>query len=496
MELYQIEQLHVEQESVLKSIRSFVEGTAQTRELHQVEEELFRMLQALGLSLLKEAVVRHGTGKAEGSYRLPDGERLPYQGLKSCQYLSIFGRLQVERAYYWKEGQPGVFPLDAQLNLPEHRYSYLLDQWAQAGIIEKAYDQATGGLSELLGLPIWKRGQEEVAREVASNSEAFYRQLAAPDDEGPVFCAQADGKGVRMVPAEKPAPAAESPPTVAPRRGKGEKPGQRREAVVTALFTFRPEARMPEEMVEALMRERTPEERAAACVAEKARAPLNKTVFASLYGKEGAFARLGDEIVRRDPDERRPIYMLLDAGTGLEERFEEEMERRGWNRRVAGVCLDIMHVMEYVWEVGTALHGERGAGRIPWVRRITLKLLRGQVGRVLGGWRQMLTKRGKRLRAGQKRALTKAIGYLERHQHLMHYDQWLAQGFPIATGVVEGACGALVKDRTDGSGMRWTRAGAQAVLNLRAVKKNGHWDAFWKYHIQREKERCYGHLAA
>jgi len=495
VELYQIERQRVEQDEIMTSMRSFVEGAAQSKEAHEVERELFRMLQALGLSLFKEVVSRRGTGKVEGGYRGRDGAILPYHGLKTCRYLSIFGLLEIRRAYYWQAGQEGVFPLDASLNLPERRYSYLLEQWAQAGIVEQAYEKATASLSELLGLPVWKRGQEQVARETATSVDAFYRQLEAPKDEGPVFCAQADGKGVRMVPSEKPTSVESEAPVVSPRRGKGEKPGQRREAVVTALFTFKPEPRTPEEMVAALMRERTPEERAASS-SEKPRAPLNKTVFASLYGKEGSFARMADEIARRDPDGHQPIYMLLDAGSGLEERFGEEMTRRGWSHRVEGVCLDIMHVQEYVWELANALHGERGPARVAWVRKITLALLRGQVGWVVGGWRQMLTKRGTKLIAAQKRALNKAIGYLDRHRHLMRYDQWLAQGFPIATGVVEGACGGLVKDRTDGSGMRWTRAGAQAVLHLRAVKKNGHWDAFWQYHIQREKERRYGQSAA
>ncbi|MCK6472710.1 MAG: ISKra4 family transposase [Planctomycetes bacterium] len=495
MELYQIERLRVEQDEVLAAMRAFVEGAAQSKEAHEVERELFRMLQGLGLSLLKEMVARRGTGKVDGGCVGHDGCILPYHGLKTCRYLSIFGLVEIRRAYYWQAGQAGVFPLDASLNLPERRYSYLLDQWAQAGVVDQAYEKATTSLSELLGLPLWKRGQEQIARETATNVDDFYRQLDAPEDEGSVFCAQADGKGVRMVPSEKPMSAEAEAPVVSPRRGKGEKPGQRREAVVTALFTFRPEPRTPEEMVAALLRERTPEERAEASSA-KARAPLNKTVFASLYGKEGSFARMADEIARRDPDEHRPIYMLLDAGSGLEQRFEEEMTRRGWSHRVEGVCLDIMHVQEYVWELANAIHGERGPARVEWVRRVTLELLRGQVGRVVGGWRQMLTKRGDRLSAPQKRALNKAIGYLDRHRHLMRYDQWLAQGFPIATGVVEGACGGLVKDRTDGSGMRWTRAGAQSVLHLRAVKKNGHWDAFWQYHIQREKERHYGKSAA
>jgi hypothetical protein len=74
----------------------------------------------------------------------------------------------------------------------------------------------------------------------------------------------------------------------------------------------------------------------------------------------------------------------------------------------------------------------------------------------------------------------------------MHDDEYLARGWPIGTGVVEGACGHLVKDRMEQSGMRWTKGGAQAVLDLRAVRINGHWDAYWLFHRHQQHQRLYG----
>ncbi len=66
----------------------------------------------------------------------------------------------------------------------------------------------------------------------------------------------------------------------------------------------------------------------------------------------------------------------------------------------------------------------------------------------------------------------------------MHYDVYLARGWPVGTGVVEGPCGHLVKDRMEQAGMRWTKAGAQAVLDLRALRLNGQWDAYAPFHRQ------------
>lgn len=73
-------------------------------------------------------------------------------------------------------------------------------------------------------------------------------------------------------------------------------------------------------------------------------------------------------------------------------------------------------------------------------------------------------------------------GYFESHRKRMKYDEYLAEGDPIATGVIEGACRHLVKDRLERSGMRWTQAGAQALLNLRALRQSSNWDEFHQRH--------------
>lgn len=142
-----------------------------------------------------------------------------------------------------------------------------------------------------------------------------------------------------------------------------------------------------------------------------------------------------------------------------------------------------------MWEAGTALYGEKGDQRVGWVRDKLRAILNSEVGRVIGGLKQTLTKTS--LRPSQQAALQKAIPYFENHRHRMDYATYLAKGYPIATGLVEGTCGSLVKDRMEHSGMRWSIRGAQAVLNLRAVKKNHDWEPFWQYYIESEKTRLY-----
>jgi hypothetical protein len=117
------------------------------------------------------------------------------------------------------------------------------------------------------------------------------------------------------------------------------------------------------------------------------------------------------------------------------------------------------------------------------------RLLRGEVGYVIGGLKQMATKQA--LRGSRLKQLNAAIGYLERNRRFMKYDKYLAAGYPIGSGVAEGACRHLVKDRMELTGMRWRTEGAQAMLDLRSVYLNGDWDEFQRYRIKAERRKLY-----
>jgi hypothetical protein len=116
------------------------------------------------------------------------------------------------------------------------------------------------------------------------------------------------------------------------------------------------------------------------------------------------------------------------------------------------------------------------------------------VGRLIGGLRQMRTKQC--LTGSKAQTLGSVIGYLDNNREHMHYDEYLAAGYPIGSGVAEGACRHVVKDRMERSGMRWTVEGAQAMLHLRTIYLNGDWDAFIDYRIQAEQTALYGKRAA
>jgi len=211
------------------------------------------------------------------------------------------------------------------------------------------------------------------------------------------------------------------------------------------------------------------------------RQPLNKHVFATMEGKQAAFAHLLDHVEKRDPDGRKPLIALLDGDPYLEDRLLQELTRRGMTDQLEVCILDIIHASEYLWEVATALYGEKGKKRIPWVEAKLYALLDSKVGYLIGSLKQIGTKH--QLQPHQENALEKTITYFENHRPMMDYATYLEKGYPIATGVIEGTCGSLVKDRMEDSGMRWSIAGAQVILLQRAVVQNGDWDDFWNFFI-------------
>lgn len=492
--MYQIEQQVVEQNLIFEKIRQYVAGDGLKGQIHQVEENLFRMLPELGLSLLKEIIARHGTGKEKQTITNKDGREIPYHGIKTREYLSIFGELEIARAHYWSKGMKGMCPPDSLLNLPERKYSYLLSKWVEAGIAEKPYDEAIAGIGDLPGLRIRKHGQEDMVRSMSRNVEGYYREKPAFDEssEGAVLCAAVDCTGVVVVPSERPSEAKNRAGD--DKAGETEKTGRRRAATVTSDFSFKPGKRTPKEMIGLLMKEHKKEKEAGAGKPNP-RSPLNKQVFATMTGKADAVKLLADRIAGRDPEAKKPIYVQLDGDPVLQCAVPDEFESRGWSEWVCGLCPDIMHATDYVWDAGTALFGEKSQARKGWVRKQGLTIPEGNVGRVIGSLRQTITKRGDKLGESQTKALRKTLTYLRNHRHMTDYAYYLRKGYPIATGVIEGTCGSLVKDRTDGSAMQRTRAGAQAVLSLRALKRNEDRNLYWDYHIKNEQQRLYA-LAA
>jgi len=465
----------------------------QRQPIHHVEEAVFRQLLVMGHSLLQAFLASSGDGDVGPTLSVL-GERLsdPPQVLprlderRSRFYLSIFGEIPVTRTCYG-HGRVEAAPLDARLHLPRRQYSYLFQQWLGAFVIDDAHAEAIKKLQTILGLGLSVKSSEDLNREQAGDVEPFQNHLATPDptEEGPILVVTADCKGVPLVRSAlgpeavgDAAKAARLPAAANHRRGKGEKANKKRMAAVGAVYTIEPFVRTPDEVIDEVMRKKA---------AERRPRPTHKRVRAELLvGKVALFLWLADEVIRRNPRGSKPLVFLSDGERALHDRQGEYLPEDA-------VCiLDLFHVMERLWKAAWCFFDE--ATEKPeahrWVEKHLRMLLEGKVRYVISGLGQMRTKRG--LKGARRKTIEEVTGYFGRNRERMKYDEYLAKGYPIGSGVVEGACRHLVKDRLERTGMRWRPDGAQAMLDLRATYLNEEWDPFWAYHIEQEYERLYG----
>jgi hypothetical protein len=200
-----------------------------------------------------------------------------------------------------------------------------------------------------------------------------------------------------------------------------------------------------------------------------------------------------DRVKTRDLTEKKPIFILIDGAVSLEKGLLKELNKRNYQSRIEGCCLDIVHVTEYLWDASTALYGETSPERASWVRSSLSQLLNSKVKVVIKELSKKI--RSRKLSKFQSKRLTRTMTYFENHKHMMDYKKYLNKGYPIASGAIEGACNTLVKDRTERSGMQWTKKGAGAVLSLRSVQCNKDWENYWDYYVESCK-RNYEELVA
>lgn len=468
-----IHQLHRDFQELIEYVTG--EGS-RSRTAYEIERTLFRKLLALGALLLRLFFVQRASVRPRGPVHAPEGTELKYVDMRPTTYFSVFGKIRFRRHHFHAPGHKGVCPLDAQLSLPPRCYSDLLRDWVEHSATNESYTESLCTPKRILGLSISKQALETGIQEDAIDVEDFYEQKQMPpaELEGSILVVQADGKGVPMKRDE--------PAVKTARRGKGEKRTKKKEAVVTAIYTIEPYWRTAQDVVDALVPEQEKEEQVPHPQSPRP-APVGKEVRATLDGKEVAFERLTRRVAQREgrPFEHR--VALTDGCEALQVRMLEQVPR-------FTLVLDIIHASEYLWHAANALLGETNPERTPWVRDRLLRILSGQTAIVIQELEKQMIHPS--LLPTQRKALKTTIGYYRRNSPYMRYDQYLKNGWPIGTGVVEGACGHLVKDRMEQSGMRWTKQGAQSLLDLRAVRINDDWDAYQRFHRQRQHQRLYG----
>ena len=466
------------------------------RRIDEVERELFAGLLKLGMDLLNAFVRQAGDGdvgetvsvstdvkNSEPTVAGPAPSTQTWRRLEQLHtrsYHSIFGTLTISRRVYGtREGQKiEVVPLDARLGLPQGDFSYVLEDWQQRLCLKESFLEATGNLADLLGVAPSVRAAEVMNRKMAAFAPSFREEQPVPPikEEGEFLVITGDGKGIPMRRDGGPKR------TGGERRGKGEKANKKQMSYVGAVYSIDPFVRTADDVLDELARKETASHRPK---------PQHKHVAAEMTqivegeecnGRASLFGTLSDEVRARNPGDKKKVVAVMDG------------ERALWKTLLCflptAICiLDIFHVIERLWNAAHVFHPENSAEARAFVTHRLRMLLEGKVGGVIGGFRQMMQK--KRLSASKRRALEIVIGYFENNRDHMLYDEYLAAGYPIGSGVAEGACRHLVKDRMEQTGMRWTVEGAQSLLSLRALYLNGDWKRFVDYRIQREQAEIY-----
>jgi hypothetical protein len=447
--------------------------------IDQVERGLFSRLLAIGFVLLEAFVAKFGRGDV-GKTVEREGRTLRRSvDLHSRRYLSIFGELIIQRFVYAIRPKQKIeyAAVDEQLGLPQGECSYVLEDWLQKLCVKDSFDEGVQTLHDWLDVKLNVRIAESINRRMAWHAESYRESQPPPPakEEGEIIVVAGDGKGVPM---RRPL---EARINHAKRRGKGEKRNKKQMAYVGAAYTIDCFCRTSDDVIDEVCRKE--------CAKDRPQ-PKHKRVWvemtqqsedAPVNGKTRLFAQLGVEVGSRDRRRDKPIVCLMDG-----ERALWAAMRQWLPERTIGI-LDLYHVMEYLWKAAHCFHPEQSEEAEGFVTDRLRMLLEGKVGYLIGGLRRKVAN----LRGVKRKRLLTVIGYLENNRSHMHYDEYLAAGYPIGSGVIEGACRHVVKDRMELSGMRWTVHGAQSMLHLRSIYLNGDWKIFDEHRIQNEQNTLY-----
>jgi hypothetical protein len=395
---------------------------------------------------------------------------------------TVFGQVTVQRIAYRAKGADSRVVADAMLNLPAGTYSHGLRRLAAQGAARGSFEQAQAAIAQATGVKVGKRQVEALTAAAAGDVDAFYatREYAGVPD-GDVLVLTADAKGIVMRPEALRAATAHKATSakLATRLSKGEKRGRKRMAEVVAVYHCTPAPRTAADVIATPGQPDTQRRTGPRAVGKWLHASVADdaaTVITAMF----------DQACRVDPDRLRPWVALVDGNTHQIDLIKGQAKARD---RPVTIIVDFVHVLEYVWAAAWCFYREGDPAAQAWVADQARDVLAGRAHRVAGRIQRKTAQA--RLPSDKRKNADACVAYLLAKARYLRYHQALAAGWPIATGVIEGACRHLVKDRMDITGARWGLPGAEAVLKLRALTSNGDFNAYWTYHLEQEKQRVH-----
>jgi hypothetical protein len=399
---------------------------------------------------------------------------------------TIFGRVETSRLLYQAAGHAGLAPLDAELNLPPDHFSHGVRHMVAKEAARASFDEVVELVRDHSGAEIAKRQIEELAERAARDFDAFYEQRTHADETNDeLLVISTDGKGIVMRHEDlregTRLRAQNCAHKLQTRLTQGEKADRKRIAQVATVYSVARWERTASDVMHTIRDETANSNRPR---------PTCKRVWASVEKHSRVVIREAfEEAQRRDPEHRRRWVALVDGDRGQIRAVKAEAKRIGAK---VTIIVDVVHVLEYLWLAARALFGGSTPQAESWVGERLMSLLTGRRGgEIARTIRQWAWRRDDTLNEVARKAIEKACTYLANRSRtrLMRYRDALRDGLPIATGVIEGACRYLVKDRMDRTGARWSLEGAEAVLRLRALRASNDFEDYWEFHLACERQR-------
>jgi len=442
---------------------------------NEVEKSIFKYLMELGYMLLSLYFMKFANGNYGKIVKTVDGDAV--RGDKSERaYYSIFGKIIINRyLYHVKEKTLAI--LDIMLNLPQRRYSYFLSEIVSTLSVNRAYGNVIEFLKRYFFIKLSVSAAETIVDGSSKEYEEYYssrietEKLEIVTPEGELTVVSFDGKGVPVIKKEA--------AKIVAKLGKGEKKQKKKEALVGVKYNIDPNIRSAEEVAKNLV---YPEEKKSEdCEHKVKNIAKNKRYIASIEkSKKQVMAEIHDSI-KKDDFTNHPLICIMDGALILWKILQEVFS--DITNKV--LILDIIHLVEYLWKVSNTKYKEGSEKGKQYVYEKLKIILEGKISEYINELKdELINMESKK----KKENIQKVIKYLENHKEYMKYDQYLANGYPIGTGVVESACGHVVKDRMEITGARWGIMGGESVLKLRSISRSGDWEGYWTFLIQKAND--------
>ncbi len=431
----------------------------------ETERQVHEKLLAVGRKLMGQYFDEIGSGDI--GYRIEHNDQIYTRkhAQRPGSLLTVFGVVTYTQAIYYSGDGNSMRPFEVMANLPARKSSYFAqDLMARLGI-EDTYNGSQEFYADFFGHSLSSRTIEQVIGQMSDGYDLYVADnpFPAAEDEREVGVVSFDGKGIHVVPAERTT-------------------GKTREALLGSVYTADRHERDPEILAQSLIMPNLLSEEEKEELQREIR-PQNTTYFGSVEKKKDmVFEDVRKSVNRRfDPLSISTVICLMDGALGLWNLAKKHFPN-------AIYILDIMHVLSYLWKAVNVFEKDKEKARKLVCKYLTM-ILQGKVGRVIGGLRIRLTKND--IQGEEEKIVQSTITYFTNHRDYMHYDQYLSEGYPVASGVIESACRHLLQIRMERASAQWSIVGAESVLKMRCVKTNGDWAFFQQLRKQQERERMY-----